>query len=113
MGNQVFDRLIESHGETSESRLLFLYGITTNTRWDVLNSTKWVHVQADGVTLNFDDSVIIELGNQWNRIKSDQDQAETASRLRKFREEHERPTPRDGDTFSFWSDPGTFREIRL
>ena len=113
LGNMVFDRLIEAHGEIPESRILFLYGITTNTKWSMPGSDRWVLVYTDGVTANFEDPVLAELSAQWLAIRSAQDQVAFAERLKRFREEYEKPMPKDGDTFSFWSDPGTFREIRL
>jgi hypothetical protein len=113
LGNMVFDRLIQTHGESQESRMLFLYGITTNTKWGVLGSDHWVLVHADGVTASFDDPVLTDLSGQWLAIRSAQDQAAFTERLKRFREEYEKPAPKDGDTFNFWSDPGTFREIRL
>ena len=113
LGNMVFDRLIEAHGEIPESRILFLYGITTNTKWSMPGSDSWVLVYTDGVTANFEDRVLAELSAQWLAIRSAQDQAAFAERLKRFREEYEKPMPKDGDSFSFWSDPGTFREIRL
>ena len=113
LGNAVFNRLVEAHGEIQESRLLFLYGITTNTKWTLFSSDLWVLVHADGVTANFEDPVLADLSGQWLTIRSAQDQAAFAKRLKQFREEYERPAPKDGEIFSFWSDPGTFREIRL
>jgi hypothetical protein len=113
LGNMVFDRLIQTHGEIPESRMLFLYGITTNTKWTMMGSDRWVLVHADGVTANFDDPALAELSSQWLAIRSAQDQAVFTERLKRFREEYEKPAPKDGDTFNFWSDPGTFREIRL
>jgi hypothetical protein len=113
LGNLVFDRLIEAYGETQESRMLFLYGITTSTSWSVLNSEKTILVQSEGVSLNFEDPVISKLSSQWQSIRAEKDKAALAERLRRFKEEYEKPAPKDGDTFNFWSDPGTFREIRL
>jgi hypothetical protein len=113
LGNMVFDRLIESHGESNESRTLFLYGITTSTKWSVLGSEKWVHVHAGGVSCNFEDPILSKLSSQWQSIKAAQDKIELAERLKKFRAEYEKPSPKDGDTFNFWSDSGAFREIKL
>lgn len=113
LGNLVFDRLVEAHGETQESRMLFLYGITTGTAWQVLGSDKSVLVHSDGVTLNFEDLTISHLSSKWQEIRAEKDKAALAERLRRFREEYEKPAPRDGETFNMWSDPGTFREIRL
>jgi hypothetical protein len=113
LGNKVFDRLIDAYGETAESRTLFLYGITTNTRWSIIGSDHWVLVQADGVFMDFEDPILSDLSQQWLAIRADQEKAETAARLQKFKDEYTRPTPKDGDTFTFWSDGGTFREIRL
>ena len=36
LGNLVFNQLIKEHGEIEESRLLFIYGVTTGTQWSVL-----------------------------------------------------------------------------
>jgi hypothetical protein len=113
LGNSIFDRLVEAHGETNESRLLFLYGVTTDSRWSVLGSEKWVHIHSSGVSCNFEDLVISKLSAQWQEIKAEQSKAELAERLKRFREEYEKPSPKDGDTFNFWNDPGTFSEIRL
>lgn len=113
LGNRVFDRLIEEHGETQESRTLFLYGITTSTKWSIIGSDKWVLVHADGVMINFEDDQLAALSNEWRSIRDEQDKAALADRLKRFREEYEKPTPKDGDTFDFWSGSGHFREIRL
>ena len=44
VGNLVFDRLVSDHGELSESRTLFLYGVTTGNTWFVLDSAKWITI---------------------------------------------------------------------
>jgi hypothetical protein len=113
LGNLVFDRLIEAHNEDPESRTLFLYGITTGTSWNVINSEKTLLIQSDGVVLNFEDVVISKLSSKWQQIRIEQDKAALAERLKRFKAEYEKPSPKDGDTFNFWSDSGTFREIRL
>lgn len=113
LGNLVFDRLIEAHGESNDSRMLFLYGITTTTKWNIIDSDKWLIIHSDGVSANFEDAIIADLSSRWQATKDAKDQAALAERLKRFREEYEKPSPKDGDTFNFWSDPGTFREIRL
>ena len=113
LGNKVFDQLISEHGESQESRMLFLYGITTQTRWSIVGSAKWVLVHADGVSLNFEDPVLAELSDQWMKIRAEQSRLQLADRLKRFKAEYERPSPKDGETFNFWSDSGNFREIRL
>jgi hypothetical protein len=113
LGNRVFDRLIEAHGEIEESRMLFLYGITTATRWDVNGKDLWVLVQQDGVFSNFNDPVITGLSNRWQVIRQNRTKAEVENRLKRFREEYERPAPKDGEVFNFWQGGETFREIRL
>lgn len=113
LGNLVFDRLIEAHGESNDSRMLFLYGITTATKWNIAGSDKWLLIHSDGVSTDLDDPIIAKLSSGWQATKEAKDKAALAERLKRFREEYEKPAPKDGDTFNFWSDPGTFREIRL
>jgi hypothetical protein len=79
----------------------------------VINSEKTLLIQSDGVVLNFEDVVISKLSSKWQQIRIEQDKAALAERLKRFKAEYEKPSPKDGDTFNFWSDSGTFREIRL
>jgi hypothetical protein len=113
LGNKVFDRLIEEYGETQDSRMLFLYGITTSTKWSIVGSDRWVLVHADGVSINFEDARISSLSSEWQMIRAEKTKTDLAERLKRFRAEYEKPTPRDGQTFNFWSDSGDFREIQL
>jgi len=113
LGNRVFNRLIDAHGEIEESRILFLYGITTSTRWDISGTGRWVQVHDGGVSCNFEDDVIDILSSKWQQIKSQRTQLAVEARLKKFRDEYERTTPKDGETFNFWQGGETFREIRL
>ena len=113
LGNKVFDRLVEEYGESQESRMLFLYGITTSTKWSIIGSDKWVLIHADGVMTNFDDGRLADLSEQWRSIRDEQSKVAVANRLKTLREEYEKPSPKDGETFNFWSDSGSFREIRL
>ena len=71
LGNSVFDRLIQAHGEIGESRILFLYSITQGTTWTIINSDKIISVTTEGVSSNFEDQIIQELHLTWiNQVQT-------------------------------------------
>ena len=111
LGNLVFDVLLAKHGEIKESRMLFLYGITTRTRWTILSSPKWVLIEDGGVTKNFDDPDIEALNEKWKSVKVQSDYVKLERRLAAMRSEFDRPAPKDGDIWEFGGGPGTFRKV--
>jgi hypothetical protein len=113
LGNLVFNHLIKEHHEIEESRLLFLYGVTTSTKWSVINSNKWILIEPSGLSKNFTDSVLESLDSEWKNLKLQFDKAAIDLKLAKARAEYDRPQPKAGDTFEFWSDSGSFREIKF
>jgi hypothetical protein len=113
LGNLVFSQLIKDHSEIEESRLLFLYGVTTSTRWNVINSSKWILVESTGLSKNFVDPILDNLDLEWKALKVKFDKAAIDLKLEKARAEYDRPQPKSGDTFEFWSNSGSFREIKF
>ena len=113
LGNLVFDQLMSNHGELKESRLLFLYGITTVTKWSVINSNKWLLIERGGITKNFTDPVLDKLNEEWLSIKREIDYNRINRALNKMRAEFDRKAPRDGDVWEFGGASGTFRNISL
>lgn len=111
LGNLVFNQLIVAHGESEESRLLFLYNITVGEPWTI-NTNKTIVVSNEGVSISFDDQVIHELNGQWKLLllskreaAADAERAKMNSGVNKFK---------DGDTFEFWqNDNGPWREINF
>ena len=97
VGNLVFDRLVSDHGELSESRTLFLYGVTTGNTWFVLDSAKWITIDPTGALKNFEDSVIEKIDEEWKSLL-------LAKEITKAK---------DGDTYEFWKNEGPWREISL
>lgn len=110
LGNLVFDQLIAEHGELSESRTLFLYGITTNTTWQILNSQKWVTITQEGVLKNFEDKAIDAYDRAWKKqLKTvEVDQARKVINAIK-REDN----LKDGDIIEFGKSSGEWRNINL
>lgn len=113
LGNLAFSRLIEAHGEIEESRLLFLYGVTTSARWQVLDSQKWLIIGPDGLSKNFADQVLDELAAEWSSrsVKLAEDQL--ALKLKRMREEYDRPALKPGDTFEFGKSSGEWRNLNF
>lgn len=111
LGNLVFDRLMSDHGEVKESRMLFLYGITTTTEWFIINSNKRLLIDASGVTKNFNDAVIDQLSEQWKNLKLKVDYDRLMKTLTIMRAEFDRPAPRDGDVWEYGNSNGAFRDI--
>ena len=109
----MFNQLIKEHGEIEESRLLFIYGVTTGTQWSVLNSSKLLLIEPAGVTKNFGDQVIDALNFEWQSIKNQHDQKQVDLKLARMRAEYDRPQPKDGDMIEFWSGESNFREIKF
>lgn len=113
LGNLAFNQLIKDHAELEESRLLFLYGVTTSTQWSILNSDKWLLIEPAGITKNFSDQTIEDLNLEWQSLKNLHDQRAVDSKLAKMRAEYDRPQPKDGEVIEFWSGSSTFREIKF
>jgi hypothetical protein len=113
LGNLVFNQLIKEHSEHEESRMLFLYGVTTGTQWSVLNSDKWLLIEPAGITKNFSDQTIDALTSEWQLLKNSHDQKAVDLKLARMRAEYDRPQPKDGEVIEFWSGSSTFREIKF
>jgi hypothetical protein len=111
VGNSVFDRLVSDHEELSESRTLFLYGITTGTTWFVLDSAKWITIDQAGIAKNFDDSVIEAIDRDWKNLLSAKDAANANKIIQQIKPKDN--GPKDGDTYEFWKNEGPWREISL
>jgi hypothetical protein len=111
LGNLAFDQLVKEYGESPEGRLLFLYGVTNSTRWNLLNSSKWVLIEADGLSKNFEDATLSEIDASWKALKSKADADSAKKRLDTMRAEYDRPAPTAGDIFEFGKSSGEFREI--
>jgi hypothetical protein len=111
VGNLVFDRLISDYGELSESRTLFLYGITTGTTWFVLDSAKWITIDQTGITKNFDDSEIDRIDRDWKNLLSAKEAANADKIIQQIKPKDN--GPKDGDTYEFWKNEGPWREISL
>jgi hypothetical protein len=111
VGNSVFDRLVSDHGELSESRTLFLYGITTGTTWFVLDSVKWITIDQAGIAKNFDDSVIEAVDRDWKNLLSAKDAANANKIIQQIKPKDN--GPKDGDHYEFWKNEGPWREISL
>lgn len=110
-GNLVFNRLIEFHGESEEDRLLFLYGVTSNSTWSVINSSKWVRIEASGLSKNFEDSELDKINLTW---MTKLDQAAQSEALRITNEIGPNSSfPRDGETYEFWKNEGPWRDIKF
>lgn len=113
LGNLVFDQLKANHGETEESRMLFLYNLTQKQKWLVFNSNHWILIEASGIVKNFFDPVIDSLNSQWIALKASVDYARLENIIKKMRAEYDRPAPRDGDLWEFGSGQGPFKEIKI
>jgi hypothetical protein len=111
VGNLVFDRLVSDHGELSESRALFLYGVTTSNNWFVLDSAKWITIDQTGITKNFDDSVIEGIDRDWKNLILSREAAKADKIIQQIKPKDN--GPKDGDTYEFWKNEGPWREISL
>jgi hypothetical protein len=111
LGNLVFTQLVKEHGEIEESRTLFLYGVTSESIWHVLNSAKHVTVGRGGVSYNFEDSVLAELHKTWSDMIQQAKQRRAQEELKKMKGEQKQF--RDGDTFQFWQNEEPWREINF
>jgi uncharacterized protein with gpF-like domain len=111
LGNLTFNRLVSNHGEHNDSRLLFLYGVTNQTRWHIANSSKWVLIEKSGLSKNFDDAILDELALAWKQLKAKTETVAAKNRLDMLRAEYDRPAPKPGETFEFGKNSGGFREI--
>lgn len=113
LGNLVFNRLISDHGEIAESRLLFLYQLTTGTRWNVMNSNHWIMFDKTGVTKNFNDPVIDQLDAEWKSLKLQHDIEFLNRKLAILRAEYDRPAPKDGEIWEFGGNSEPFRSLNF
>jgi hypothetical protein len=113
LGNRVFDRLIEAHGELPESRTIFLYGITTGSTWFILGTEKTVTIEDGGLTKNFEDIVLDALDSEWKQLKFNKELAAAQQIKRMISPENQANSPKDGDTFNWWNNEGEFREIKM
>lgn len=113
LGNKVFDHLIEAHGELPESRTMFLYGITMASTWFILGTNKTLIIEEGGITKNFEDRYLDELSAEWKKIKFNREYVAAQEIKRLISPENQASSPKDGDTFNFWSNEGEFREIKI
>lgn len=102
LGNLVFDRLVSSHGESQDSRILFLYDITINCKWNLSNSKDhWLLIDETGITKNFNDQVLDSLQKQWTTLKEQTENSKLNKKIEAMRSEFDRPAPKDGDLWEF------------
>lgn len=113
LGNLVFNRLVSDYGETEESRRLFLYQITTMTKWHVMNSNHWILFERTGVTKNFSDQVIDQLDVEWKALKLAVDMDFLNRKLAVLRSEFDRKAPKDGEIWEFGTSNGSFRSLNF
>lgn len=111
LGNLAFNRLIEKHGEIEESRLLFLYGVTTGSRWQIYESAKWIQIENEGIVKNFEDDGLDSLNLKWRSLSTKVQEDKVAAKLKQMREEYDRPSPKPGDTFEFGKSSGEWRNL--
>jgi len=105
--------LKETHGEIEESRILFLYSITNNIEWNVLESDKVLHINKDGIFKNFKDSDIETLHNNWVKFKNLKDNKILIEKVEKMRAEFDRKAPTDGEIWEFRNKITPFRKITI
>jgi hypothetical protein len=111
LANLVFDELLKKHGEEPSGRELFLYTMTLNQRFYLINSNKTIHISSSGISKNFDDFEIDKLNIQWQeQLQSNKEKLATEF-LKRIKSEQ--TTPKDGDTFNFWNNETAWREIKL
>ena len=108
LGNLVFDQLIAEHGELAESRTLFLYGITTGSSWQVLNSQKTLVIDKGGVSKNFEDKAIDAYDRAWKNLIKEAELTHARQVLNAIKRED---NPKDGDTIEFGKSSGEWRNI--
>ena len=108
-----FNRLVEAHNELEESRLLFVYGATTATRFQIIDSAKWIIVSVDGIIKNFEDPVLDQLHDQWRSIVDRAKTINLEAKLAAMRAEFDRPAPTEGTIIEFGKSNSEWREIRL
>ena len=111
LGNRVFDQIIKVHGESPESRVLFLYGITTNTEWFIPGTNKSLIVSIDGIHKNFADALLDSLNVEWKDLVTRITQKRNDDALSRMRKEYEF-TLSEGDTIEFGNTTKT-REIQF
>jgi len=116
LGNLVFNRLVEAHGEIEESRMMFLYYITKSDPWIFGTSRKTekqVHITKDGVWKNFPDPVLDDLHKKWMALKLEVDMKFLEKRIAIMRAEFDRKAPKDGDVWEYGNSQGPFRELKF
>ena len=113
LGNRVFDRLIEAHGELQESRTLFLYSITQGSTWFILGSNLQILIEEGGVTSNFEDPVILAIDKDWKDSKIRKEYKAAQEIKKKINPDNQNHSPKDGDIFNLWTTETEFREINL
>lgn len=113
LGNKVFDHLIEAHGELPESRTMFLYSITVGSTWYILGTNKCLTIEEGGLSKNFEDRFLEEIGLEWKKIKFNREYEAAQKIKRAISPENQANSPKDGDTFNFWGNEGEFREIKM
>ncbi len=113
LANKTFDVLIKNHGEDPESRTLFLYSVSLENPqpWYVIGTDKRVMINRQGVSINFEDSEIVELSKTWQKIVDTAKEAHANKILSQIKNQNF--SPKDGDTFNFWENEGPWKEIKL
>lgn len=112
LGNRVFDRLTEAHGESNEARLLFLYGITVGNDWHIPGTNKVIRVSIDALSKNFSDPSIDEMFDSWRNAVANIDRDRNERALAKMRAEYEFQV-KPGDVYEFGKSSGQWREVGL
>lgn len=112
LGNRVFDRLIEAHGEAADARLLFLYGITVGNDWHIPGTNKVIRVAIDQLTKNFPDPAIDMLFESWRKTVATIDRDRNERALARMRAEYEFQV-KPGDVYEFGKSSGSWREVGL
>lgn len=112
LGNRVFDRLTEAHGESKEARLLFLYGITVGNDWHIPGTNKVIRVSIDVLSKNFSDPLIDEMFDSWRNAVANIDRDRNERALVKMQAEYEFHV-KPGDVYEFGKSSGSWREVGL
>lgn len=114
LGNLVFDELILNHNELDESRILFLYVVSTNSKWHLFdNSQHWILIENTGITKNFNNKKIDELSNTWLNKHNKIEQNRNIAKIKNMQKEFDKPAPKDGDIWEFGKSSGSFKNINL
>lgn len=113
LGNLIFNQLVSNHGEIEESRMLFLYQLTTSTTWHILNSNHWIQFDRNGVIKNFNDPEIDKLDAEWKALKLAVDIDFLNRKLEIMRSEFDRKAPKDGEIWEFGASNGPFRSLNF